>query len=163
MQVGLGPGHIVLDEEPDLPSERGTTAPHFRNLRPYNPRPMSTVAKRSPISAAAELLLHLWCTSICLIEAVSSACVRPATHQALSVDTDEVAVASVAPGAVNQATEVVAEAVSDSGADQLTFVGTCACIQCQRPPRIQQQRSALLFLGTRRPQRRIYKCAWRPV
>jgi len=47
-EVGLGPGHIVLDGDPALPTERGTTAPTFR--------PMSIVAKRSPISATAELL-----------------------------------------------------------------------------------------------------------
>jgi len=28
-QVGLGPGHIALDEDPALPLQRGT-APHFR-------------------------------------------------------------------------------------------------------------------------------------
>jgi len=48
--VGLGPGHIVLDGDPAPPTERGTAAlPHFR--------PMSIVAKRSPISATAEFLL----------------------------------------------------------------------------------------------------------
>ena len=43
--VGLGPGYIVLDEDPV-----GTQPPqqHFR--------PVPIVAKRSPISAAAELL-----------------------------------------------------------------------------------------------------------
>jgi len=50
MDVGLGPGHIVLDGDPALPfPKKGDTAPHFR--------PMSIVAKRSPISATAELLL----------------------------------------------------------------------------------------------------------
>jgi len=43
-EVGLGPGHIVLDGDP-APT---TAAPHFR--------PMPIVAKRSPISATAELL-----------------------------------------------------------------------------------------------------------
>jgi len=43
-EVGLGPGHTVLDGDP-----APTAAPtHFR--------PMPTVAKRSPISATAELL-----------------------------------------------------------------------------------------------------------
>jgi len=42
-EVDLGPGHIVLNGDPDLHPERGTTAPSFR--------PISTVAKRSPISA----------------------------------------------------------------------------------------------------------------
>ena len=48
-EVGLGPGHIVLDEDP-VGTQPPTTAPtHFR--------PMPIVAKRSPISATAELLL----------------------------------------------------------------------------------------------------------
>ena len=48
MEVGLAPGHIVLDGDP-APSrpERGTSAPTFRH--------MSVVAKRSPISVTAEL------------------------------------------------------------------------------------------------------------
>jgi len=45
-EVGLGPGHIVLDGDPAAPQKRGT-APSFR--------PMSIVAKWSPISATAEL------------------------------------------------------------------------------------------------------------
>ena len=44
-EVGLGPGDIVLDAA-QLPPE--VNAPNFR--------PMSIVAKRSPISATAELL-----------------------------------------------------------------------------------------------------------
>jgi len=49
MKVGLGQGDIVLDEDPaPSPPERGTAAPTFR--------PMPIVAKRSPISATAELL-----------------------------------------------------------------------------------------------------------
>jgi len=40
-EVGLGPGDIVLDGDPASPTERGTVAPTFR--------PMSIVAKRSPI------------------------------------------------------------------------------------------------------------------
>ena len=47
MDVGLDPGHIVLDG--DLAPPKRDTAPSFR--------PMSIVAKRSPISATAELLL----------------------------------------------------------------------------------------------------------
>jgi len=48
MEVCLaGPGHIVLDGDP-APPKRGT-APNFR--------PMSIVAKRSPISATAQHLL----------------------------------------------------------------------------------------------------------
>jgi len=29
MEVGLGPGHIVLDGDPAPPTERGTAVPHF--------------------------------------------------------------------------------------------------------------------------------------
>jgi len=43
-EVGLVPGHIVLDGDPAPHS----SPPHFR--------PMSIVAKRSPISATAEFL-----------------------------------------------------------------------------------------------------------
>jgi len=46
-QVGLELGHIVLDADPALPSRKG----HSPNLRP-----ISIVAKRSPISATAEHL-----------------------------------------------------------------------------------------------------------
>jgi len=50
-EVGLGTGHIVLDGDP-APQKMGIAAPSqtFRH--------MSIVAKRSPISAAAELLLN---------------------------------------------------------------------------------------------------------
>ena len=47
-KVGLGPGHIVLGRDP-APSKKGNSSPNFR--------PMSIVAKRSPISATAEFLL----------------------------------------------------------------------------------------------------------
>jgi len=47
VEVGLGPGHTVLDGDPAPP--RGT-APNFR--------PMSIMAKRSPISATAEHLYY---------------------------------------------------------------------------------------------------------
>ena len=47
MQVGLGPGHIVLDGDP-TPLPRGAQPPRFR--------PPSFVAKRSFISATAEKL-----------------------------------------------------------------------------------------------------------
>ena len=53
MEVGLGPGDIVLDGNPAPPTERGTAAPTFR--------PVSFVAKRSPISATAEHLLKCKC------------------------------------------------------------------------------------------------------
>jgi len=49
-EVGFGPGHIVLHGDPVLPRKRGT-APNFR--------PMSIVAKWSPISATAEHLSKL--------------------------------------------------------------------------------------------------------
>jgi len=49
-EVGLGPGHIALDGDPAPPPQKGT-APNFR--------PMSIVAKRSPISATAEPLLSV--------------------------------------------------------------------------------------------------------
>ena len=45
-EVGFGPGHIVLDGDPAPPHGKGHNSPY---------RPMSTVAKRSPISATAEL------------------------------------------------------------------------------------------------------------
>jgi len=47
-EVGLGPGHIVLDGDPVGTKPPTATHPHFR--------PMPIVAKRSPISATAELL-----------------------------------------------------------------------------------------------------------
>jgi len=47
-KAGLGSGDIVLDGDPARLTERGTAPPTFR--------PMSAVAKRSPISATAELL-----------------------------------------------------------------------------------------------------------
>jgi len=48
-EVGLGPGHIVLDGDPVGIQSPTAAPPHFR--------PMPIVAKRSPISATAELLL----------------------------------------------------------------------------------------------------------
>jgi len=48
MEVGLGSGDIVLDGDQLPAPKRGTAAPAFR--------PMSIVAKQSPISATAELL-----------------------------------------------------------------------------------------------------------
>jgi len=50
-EAGLGPGHIVLDGDP-----MGTQRPAQQPLPTF--RPMSIVAKRSPISATAELLLN---------------------------------------------------------------------------------------------------------
>ena len=51
IEVDLGPGHIVLDGDPAPPPSKGAQQlPSFR--------PMFVVAKRSPISATAELLFH---------------------------------------------------------------------------------------------------------
>jgi len=53
-EVGLGPGDIPLDGDPvPIPRKGAQQPPTFR--------PMSIVAKRSPISATAELLLSLMC------------------------------------------------------------------------------------------------------
>ena len=52
MEVGLCPGHIVLCG-PSSPSQKG----HIKSSITF--RPMSVVAKRSPILATAELLLSL--------------------------------------------------------------------------------------------------------
>jgi len=49
-EVGLGPGDIVLEWDLAPTSERGTAAPSAF-------RPMSIVAKRSPILATTELLV----------------------------------------------------------------------------------------------------------
>jgi len=49
-EVGLGPGDIVLDGA-KLPPAKRSTVPNLR--------PVSIVAKRSTISATAELLLNL--------------------------------------------------------------------------------------------------------
>ena len=55
-EVGLGPGHIVLDGDP-VGTQPPTAAPsHFR--------PMPIVAKRSPISATAALVF-LFVLSLC--------------------------------------------------------------------------------------------------
>jgi len=47
MELDLGPGHIVLD---------GTLSPPLKGTQQPRFRPMSTVAKRSPISATVEQL-----------------------------------------------------------------------------------------------------------
>jgi len=52
MEVGLGPGDIVLDEDDPVPQGKG----HSSTL---TFRPMSIVAKRSPISVTAELFFQL--------------------------------------------------------------------------------------------------------
>ena len=50
MEVGLGPDHTLIGEDPAPLTKKGHSHPNFR--------PMSIVAKRSPISATAELLFH---------------------------------------------------------------------------------------------------------
>jgi len=52
-EVGHGPGHIVLDGDPVSPNGKGHSSPTPRF------RPISIVAKRSPISATAELLFSI--------------------------------------------------------------------------------------------------------
>ena len=49
-EVGLGPGHIVLDGDPVGTQPPTAAPPHFR--------PMPVVAKWSPIAATAELLFR---------------------------------------------------------------------------------------------------------
>ena len=48
-EVSFGPSHIVLDGDPAPPSPKGAQ-------QPPSFRPMSIMAKRSPISATAELV-----------------------------------------------------------------------------------------------------------
>ena len=62
MEVGLVPGDIVLDRdwEPSSPHGKGHSSPH-------NFQPMSIVAKRSPVSATAELLLYMFYFSTPLV------------------------------------------------------------------------------------------------
>jgi len=63
MEVGLGPGDFVLDGDPaplPPPKKKRGHSPQFRPtsivVNGWNFRPMSIVAKRSPIFATAELL-----------------------------------------------------------------------------------------------------------
>jgi len=49
--VDLGPGHIMLDGDPAPPVRKGYSSP-------LSFRPMSIVAKRSPISATADQFLE---------------------------------------------------------------------------------------------------------
>ena len=51
-EVGPGPGHIVLDGDPALPA----SPPPKGAQQPLSFRPMSILAKRSPISVTAVLL-----------------------------------------------------------------------------------------------------------
>ena len=57
-EVGLVPGDIAIDGDPASPTESGTAAPSPLFIGPCLFRPMSIVAKRSPISATAELLFY---------------------------------------------------------------------------------------------------------
>jgi len=59
-EVGLGPGHIVLDGDPVV-----TQLPPQQPIATF--RPMSIVAKRSPISATAKLLLPITNLSKCSV------------------------------------------------------------------------------------------------
>jgi len=52
IEVGLGPGDIVLDGAQLPLPQKGATAPNFRR--------MSIVAKRSPISATSQLLCNFY-------------------------------------------------------------------------------------------------------
>jgi len=68
-EVGLGPGHIVLDGHPVGTQPLTAAPPHFR--------PMPIAAKRSPISATAELLLLVQGASNRLLQlVVYRPCVR---------------------------------------------------------------------------------------
>jgi len=49
MEVGLGPGHCV---------RWGPSSTHGKGIASPTFRPMTVVAKRSPILATAELLVH---------------------------------------------------------------------------------------------------------
>jgi len=69
MEVGLGPGHIVLDVDRSPPPERGTAAPSFW--------PMPIVAKRSLISATAELLLSCYKYTLRVLVPLMSARRKP--------------------------------------------------------------------------------------
>ena len=55
-EIGLGPGHIVLNGDQLSPTERYTAAPPSHTQTFW---PMSVVAKRSPVLAAAELMLKM--------------------------------------------------------------------------------------------------------
>jgi len=59
MEVGLGPGNIVLDGDP---------APPKGLQQPPSFWPMSVVAKRSPISATAEHLSVCLCAGITAVK-----------------------------------------------------------------------------------------------
>jgi len=56
-KVELGPGHTVLHDEPAHPPNGHSPPPNFR--------PMSIVAKRSPVSATAE---HLFSVTPCWVD-----------------------------------------------------------------------------------------------
>ena len=58
-QVGLGPGHIVLDGDP-VPPPPKVHSPNFR--------PIFIAGKRSPISATAECLLYYYLNVLRLLK-----------------------------------------------------------------------------------------------
>ena len=63
MEVGLGPGHIVLDGDPAVPPPKGVQPPNFW--------PMSVVAKRSLVLArptAEHLLIKPSVSCLCVLE-----------------------------------------------------------------------------------------------
>jgi len=66
MDVGLGPGDIVLDEDPAPTHGKKTSGPHFlglrtqESLRPYKPLPMSIVNKRLDGSGCHLVLRYAW-------------------------------------------------------------------------------------------------------
>ena len=68
-EVGLGLGDFVLDVDRSPPPERGTAAPSFW--------PMPIVAKRSLISATAELLLSCYKYTLRVLVPLMSARRKP--------------------------------------------------------------------------------------
>ena len=81
-KVDLGACHVVLDGDPAPPPKKRGTAPNFR--------PMSIVAKRSPISAAAELLYIIWMHILqesVLQLSISACCLHVTTFYCVHVTT----------------------------------------------------------------------------
>jgi len=77
--TGLGQGDIVLDGDPAPPTEKDTAAPTFR--------PISIVAKLSPISATAELLsFWLRSTKLKMQLMVKFICHTDSTFMKIKVD-----------------------------------------------------------------------------
>ena len=77
-EVGLGPGDILLDGHPAPTTERAQQPPLFG---PWLFLPVSIVAKRSPISATAELLLiFVWVVELFVFPYKSIHVVETDTH-----------------------------------------------------------------------------------